>query len=204
MGKLTILIVDDHPVFRDGLRSLLRTQHDLQVVGETESVAGALAEVRAHKPDVVLLDLTLKDGTGFEALPRICEEAPKTQVIVVTGQGMEQMRKAMDLGARGFVTKDTASADLLEAIRAVLSGKLWRGHEATQKLLGQRPASVAEESLESLTPREQEILRLVGQGKRDAEIARELSISQHTVKTHVSSVMGKLGIDDRLKLTLYA
>jgi DNA-binding NarL/FixJ family response regulator len=201
MAKTSILVADDHPIFRDGLRRLLNSLDDVEIVQETETVAETVATVLSLRPDLLLLDLALKDGSGFEVLARLRGEAPETLVVVVTGLGIENMAEAFRRGARGFVTKDTASADLLNAIGAVLAGNTWPEHPVMPpppKLEKERQAT------EKLTPRERELLRLVGQGQRDGQIARSLSISEHTVKTHVASLMRKLGIDDRLKLALYA
>jgi NarL family two-component system response regulator LiaR len=205
MHRTSVLLVEDHPIFREGLRRILSGQEDLQVVGETDTASGALEQVRALRPAIVLLDLGLKDGSGLEALPRMLEECPKTRVIVLTGYDQERGLPALRRGARGFVSKDTASTQILEAIRAVLRGEIWAVPQATGQLVDELFERDRQREVErSLTAREQEVLRLVGEGKRNAEIARALFISENTVKTHVSSLMNKLEIDDRIQLALYA
>jgi DNA-binding NarL/FixJ family response regulator len=201
----TLLLVDDHLIFLEGLRRILEGQDDLQVVGETGSIEGAIEQVQSLRPDVVLLDLGLKDGSGLEALPRILEACPEAQVIVLSGYGAENVLPALRGGARGFVSKDTASSHLLKAIRAVRRGEIWAEPQATGQLVTELFQREREREVEdSLTPREHEVLRLVGEGKRNPEIARELFISENTVKTHISSLMRKLEIEDRLQLALYA
>jgi DNA-binding NarL/FixJ family response regulator len=203
--KTSILLVDDHPIFLEGLRRVLEGESDLQVVSETTTVAGAVEQARRLRPDVAILDLGLKDGSGLDALPGILEGHPSTRVIVLTGYGPEKALPVLRQGARGFVCKDTASSQLLSAIRAVMRGEIWAEPQATgqlvEELMHQKREPRAEDAL---TPRERDVLRLAGEGRRNFEIARALAISENTVKTHVSSLMRKLEIDDRLQLTLYA
>jgi NarL family two-component system response regulator LiaR len=203
MQRRSVLLIDDHLIFLEGLRRILDAQEDLEVVGETDSVAGAVEHVRRLRPDLIILDLGLRDGSGLDALPQILAECPEARVIVLSGYGPENVLPTLRMGARGFVSKDTASASLLRAIRAVLRGEIWAPRQETGQLVnelfhqGRSPE-------DGITPREQDVLRLVGEGKRNPEIARALSISDNTVKTHISSLMRKLAIDDRLQLTLYA
>jgi DNA-binding NarL/FixJ family response regulator len=198
MSPISFLLIDDHPIFLAGLRHVLESQHDFRVVGEAATVQGAMEQARALRPDVALLDLGLPDGSGLDALPDLLAASPETRVIVLTGQGEEDARPALQLGARGFATKDATSYHVLEAVRSVLRGEIWTAPAAG-------PSSTwdaHQQARESLTPREREVLRLVVEGKRNAEIARTLVISEHTVRTHVSSLMRKLEIDDRLQLAL--
>lgn len=203
MQATSVLLIDDHPIFLEGLRRILEGPSDLEVVGETDTIAGAVEEARRRQPDVALLDLGLKDGSGLEALPRLLSVSPRTQVIVLSGYGLEHTLPALRAGARGFVSKDTASSSLLKAIRAVQRGEIWASPQATGQLVTELlQRAPGEES--PLTPREQEVLRLVGDGKRNPEIARALDISENTVKTHIASLMRKLEIDDRLQLAVHA
>jgi DNA-binding NarL/FixJ family response regulator len=205
MQPTSILLIDDHPIFLEGLRRILEAQDNLNVVGEADTLGGAVAQARALRPHVALLDLGLKDGNGLDVLPDILEESPETRVIVLTGQGAEHVLPALRLGAHGFVCKDTASSHLLKAISAVRRGEIWAERQATGQLVSELFERERERHAEEgLTPREHEVLRLVGEGKRNPEIARTLVISENTVKTHISSLMRKLEIDDRLQLTLYA
>jgi DNA-binding NarL/FixJ family response regulator len=185
MSAATVLLVEDHPIYREGLRRVLESQDALTIVGETDTVRGALEQARAQRPDLILLDLGLKDGSGLDALPRLLP--------------------ALRAGARGFVSKDTASSQILKAIHAVLSGELWAERRMTAQLVDELFRQKQErQAVETLTPRERQVLRLVGEGKRNAEIAGALFISEHTVKTHMSSLMHKLKIEGRSRLALYA
>jgi DNA-binding NarL/FixJ family response regulator len=205
MCPVSLVLIEDHPIFREGLRRVLEAHSDLEVVGEAETLAAALEQVCVLRPDVALLDLGLKDGSGLDALPDLLEESPQTRVIVLTGQGVENSLPALRLGARGFVSKDTASSDVVRAIRAVLRGEIWAERRVEGQLVDTLFARQAPRGAEeNLTPREQEVLRLVGEGKRNPQIARDLSISENTVKTHISSLMRKLSIDDRVQLALHA
>jgi len=203
MQPTSVLLIDDHPIFLEGLRRILEAQDDLEIVGEADTIATAVAEARRRQPAVALLDLGLKDGSGLDALPRLRDASPETQVIVLSGYGPENALPALRAGARGFVSKDTASSSLLKAIRAVRRGEIWASPQMTGQLV--TALLQKEQRVESpLTPREQEVLRLVGEGKRNPEIAHALDISENTVKTHISSLMRKLEIDDRLQLALHA
>jgi DNA-binding NarL/FixJ family response regulator len=203
MPVTSVLLIDDHPIFLEGLRRILEAQEDLQVVGEADTIGGAVDAVRQRQPAVALLDLGLKDGSGLDALPRLREASPETQIIVLSGYGPENALPALRAGARGFVSKDTASSSLLKAIRAVRRGEIWASPQTTGQLVTEL-FHRDKEPESHLTPREQEVLRLVGEGKRNPEIAHRLDISENTVKTHISSLMRKLGIDDRLQLALHA
>jgi DNA-binding NarL/FixJ family response regulator len=203
MQPTSVVLIDDHPIFLEGLRRILEAEADLEVVGEADTIAGAVAEVQRRHPAVALLDLGLKDGSGLDALPRLRDASPETQVIVLSGYGPENALPALRAGARGFVSKDTASSSLLKAIRAVRRGEIWASPQTTGQLVTELLRN-DREAESPLTPREQEVLRLVGEGKRNPEIAHALDISENTVKTHISSLMRKLAIDDRLQLALHA
>ena len=203
MRPTSVLLIDDHPIFLEGLRRILEGQSDLQVIGETDTITGAVEQARRQQPDVALLDLGLKDGNGLEALPRLMDASPPLQVIVLSGYGLEHALPALRLGARGFVSKDTASSSLLKAVRAVRRGEIWAPPQTTGQLVTELLRREPKQE-NNVTPREQEVLRLVGEGRRNPEIARALEISENTVKTHISSLMRKLEIDDRLQLALYA
>lgn len=203
MPPASVLIIDDHLIFLEGLRRILEVQDDLTVVGEAVTIAEAVQQARRWQPEIILLDLGLKDGNGLDALPRLRAECPQARVIVLSGYGAEHVLPALRAGARGFVSKDTASSSLLKAIRSVRCGEIWAPPQMTGQLVTELLRG--EDSVrDHLTPREQEVLQLVGEGKRNHEIARALFISENTVKTHISSLMRKLEIDDRLQLTLYA
>jgi DNA-binding NarL/FixJ family response regulator len=205
MSPTSILLIDDHPIFLEGLRRVLESREGLTVVGESATIAAAVELVARLRPDVTLLDLGLKDGSGLDALPQLLAACPQTRVIVLTGYGPEHVLPALRRGARGFVSKDTASTDLLKAIEAVRRGEIWAERRATGRLVDELfQREQQRQAEESLTPREREVLCLAGEGKRNAEIARELFISENTVKTHISSLLEKLELEDRLQLAVYA
>lgn len=204
MHPTSILLIDDHPIFVEGLRRILEEEPDLRVVGRTDNVAAAVEETRRLQPDLAILDLGLKDGSGLDALPRILEVRAETRVIVLTGYGQENMLPALRRGAAGFVSKDMGFGELLRAIRAVMRGEIWADPRVMAQLVSELQQKRQPQAEDALTPRERDVLRLVGEGKRNFEIARALGISENTVKTHVTSMMRKLSIDDRLQLTLFA
>jgi DNA-binding NarL/FixJ family response regulator len=197
MGGLRVIIADDHALFRQGLRSLLRLQPDITVVGEAER-ADSLVSMLADTPcDVVLLDL----GMERNSLVDIGTLTAKAHVVVVTAsERPEDALEAMRAGARAVVLKRFAVESLVEAIRAVAAGQVWMP-PALQQHLATR---LRQGTHEPLTPREREVIRHVALGLRNAEVARKLLISEQTVKTHLNNVFQKLGIRDRVELTLYA
>jgi DNA-binding NarL/FixJ family response regulator len=205
MVPTSILLIDDHPIFLSGLRHLIEGERDLQIVGEASSIAEAIRQTRLRRPDVLILDLSLRDGNGLDALPELLRVSPDTSVLVLSGLGSENLLPALRRGARGFVSKDTASKHLLSAVRAIRQGKIWAERsipkELAQDLLVQ---DQRRRTLEGLTPREQEVLTLVGEGRRNRDISRLLFISENTVKTHICSLLRKLGIEDRVQLALHA
>jgi DNA-binding NarL/FixJ family response regulator len=204
MNKTSILLVDDHPIFVEGLRRILEEEADLTVIGRTDNGADAVEQARSLQPDIAILDLGLKDGSGLDTLPQMLEARAETRIIVLTGYGPENVLPALRRGARGFVSKDMGFSELLRAIRAVIRGEIWADPRVTAQLVVELQQKRQPQAEDALTPRERDVLRLVGEGKRNFEIARALGISENTVKTHVTSMMRKLAIDDRLQLTLFA
>jgi len=194
---IRLIIADDHALFRGGLKSLLRRQRDMKVVGEVES-AGALMEVLADTAcDVLLLDLQMERW----ALDDIRQLATRTKVVVLTAsESLENAITAMRLGARGVVQKRFAVQTLMEAIRTVAGGSVWMPPTLQAEVAAQWGASNSKQ----LTSREADIVRLVATGLRNAEIAQRLSITEATVKTHLSNIFEKLELRDRVELTVYA
>lgn len=200
MTVRSLFVVEDHPVVREGLRMLLEAAGELRVVGTAARASAALPSLRAGPPDVVLLDLDLGDEDGLEWLPRIVEAAPAARVLILTGvRDGAREDAALSLGARGFVRKDVPAEDLLRAIRTVAEGGLWFD---PGRLAG-RPAGPAD-PLAALTPRERDIVRLVGEGLRNEEIARRLGIGDKTVRNHLTAVFDKAGVNGRLELAVLA
>lgn len=200
-----ILIVDDHPIFRAGARMLLERDPQLAVIGETASDQEALALAAREQPDLVLLDLDLGGVDGLDILEQLQAAAPKTRIVVLTGiRGSELPVRALRLGAKGFVPKAQSADLLLRAIRRVRDGELWFdretvGTEMTRLMRRDEGGTEAK-----LTPRELEIVRLIGDGLSNEEIADRLGISGKTVRNHLTIVFEKTGARDRLHLAIYA
>jgi DNA-binding NarL/FixJ family response regulator len=193
--------VDDHEMVRAGLRTFLGLQADMAVVGEAASAEQALALVPRLRPDVVLLDLVLPGMSGVEAVRRLRAAHPDVKVVVLTSfAGEESVLPAVRAGAAGYLLKDVGPGELAEALRAVHAG----GAPLHPAVAATVMHSVAEPVRDPLTPREHEVLRLVARGLPNRLIARELALSEKTVKAHVSAILGKLGVADRTQAALYA
>lgn len=194
---IRLIIADDHALFRGGLKSLLRRQRDMQVVGEAESVATLVATMAKTSCDILLLDLQMERW----ALDDIRQLAALTKVVVLTAsESVENAVTAMRLGARAVVQKRFAVQTLVEAIRAVAEGLVWMPPVLQAEVASQWSSSASK----SLTSRETEIVRHVSSGLRNAEIAQRLAITEATVKTHLNNIFDKLKLRDRVELTVYA
>ena len=207
MAKIRVLIVDDHGVVRQGLRTYLELLDDIEVIGEAENGLAAVAQVGQHQPDVVLMDLVMPEMDGIEATRQVSAISPSTRVVVLTSfADDEKVFPAIKAGARGYLLKDVSPADLANAIRAVQAGETHLHPEITKKLVEQlaSPKPDQEPLPDDLTPRELEILRLIAQGMNNRQIALALTISEKTVKTHVSNILSKLHLADRTQAAIYA
>jgi two-component system NarL family response regulator len=196
--RLRILVVDDHPVVREGLRALLERQPDLTVVAEAADGEEAVAEFRRHRPDVTLMDLRLRGLGGVEAVKRICAEFPASRVLVLTTyDGDEEIYQALRAGARGYVLKGAPAEELLSAIRAV--------HGGAHPISPEAAARLAERMLDTdLTPREVDVLRLVARGRSNKEIGAALAVTESTVKAYLHQIFGKMGVTDRTEAATQA
>lgn len=208
MPKTRILLADDHAVLRTGLRLLLDSQPDMEVVGEAADGRQALDLAEQLKPDLVLLDLGMPGLGGLQALPLLRKAAPESRLLVLTMHDDESyLRQALRRGAAGYVLKKAADSDLLSAIRAVMRGDIYVRPSMTRALLEdmlpREPASARADAWQSLSEREQEVLRLVALGHTSAEIAERLSLSPKTVETYRARGMEKLGLRSRAALVTF-
>ena len=209
---IRLVIADDHPIFRDGLRRLLEAEPDLKVIGEARDGAEAVKLARQLKPDIMLLDLAMPRHPGLEALRELSNGgANSVRVILLTAAAeKKEIVEALQLGARGIVLKDSASQSLLKAIHTVMAGEYWVGRESVSNLvqylrtLVQASGEDAKQKKFGLTPRELEIVSAVVAGFANKEIAEYFKISEDTVKHHLSNIFDKLGVSTRLELALFA
>jgi DNA-binding NarL/FixJ family response regulator len=197
-NPIRVLIVDDHPVVRQGVAALIATESDMSSIGEAATGREALQQVRAHRPDVTLMDLQMPEMSGLDAIEAIRAEFPEARIIVLTTyQGDVQVLRALKAGARAYLLKNTLYKELLDTIRAVHAGKKSLSPEATFQL--------AEHATdEALTPAEIRVLRLIAGGDANKEIATKLSLSEGTVKGQIANIMSKLGAKDRTQAVMIA
>lgn len=204
MDKISVLIVDDHPVVREGLRAFLQLQEDMEVVGEAGDGVEALEKIGELLPDVVLIDLVMPRMDGITATRHIRDLSPSTCILVLTSFAEDdKVFPAIKGGALGYLMKDTTPADLAESIRSVYRGQPSLHPQVARKLMDQI-VTTEEEAGEKLTLRETEVLRLIARGHSNKEIAAALAISEKTVKAHVSNILQKLHLADRTQAALYA
>jgi two-component system, NarL family, response regulator NreC len=207
---IRVILVDDHAMVREGLRLLLRTTPDIAVVGEAGDGVSALAIARQVMPDVVVLDLDMPGGDGMGALRELGKLLPEARVLILTVHAeRERLLALLDAGARGYLTKEAASRDLVEAIRVVASGEVYVRPAAARLLAAvvapSRPtARTTRDCFEGLSDREQTVLRAVAQGYSGAEIARHLGISSKTVDAYKHRIQEKLGLEHRTEYVRFA
>lgn len=196
--RIRILCVDDHPIVREGLTSIVAMQPDMEIVGAAESGADALKIFRETSPDITLIDLRLRDTTGFDLIRNILAVSPSARTIVLTSfEGDADIERALAAGAKGYVVKGMVREELLSAIRAVHAGKRHVPSAVAAKLVDHLGS-------EKLTQRELDVLKEIARGKRNKEIGAELSIAEDTVKMHVKSILMKLGVNDRTEAVTIA
>lgn len=213
-GTISVVLADDQALMRMGFRMVLEAEEDIAVVGEASDGTSALAQAKALHPDVILMDVRMPGMNGIEATERIARECPGTRVLILTTFDLDEYAFAgLRAGASGFLLKDTRPAELAEAIRTVASGEAVVSPRITQRMLEMfasslpnsgTPAQASDPRIDSLTPREKEILVLMSQGMSNAEIAEHLVVSATTVKTHVGNVLAKLDVRDRVQAVVVA
>jgi DNA-binding NarL/FixJ family response regulator len=206
--SIRVLIADDHPLFRDGMRGLLGSLPDMEVMGEASSGEQAIELARELQPDVILMDIQMPGINGIEATREILHTSPRIGVLVVTMfEDDDSVFAAMRAGARGYLLKDSSGQEVGHAIRAVASGEAIFGPGVAQRLISFFSApspAVSRRAFPELTEREEEILSLVAQGKSNQEIAKELFVSLKTVRNHVSNIFLKLQVADRAQAVIRA
>jgi two-component system nitrate/nitrite response regulator NarL len=208
---IRILIIDDQSIVSASVRFLLESRPSLQVVGEVHKAFDAFTAARDAHPDIILLDLDLGDASGLDLLPKLLSVAPQARVVVLTGLcDPEIHRRAVRLGAMGLVIKNEQTDVLMQAIAKVHAGEVWIDRKLLATVLGEitrremvQPVDPETLKIATLTPREREVIALVGQGYRNRQMADRLCIAEATVRHHLTSIFAKLGVTDRLELVIY-
>jgi two-component system nitrate/nitrite response regulator NarL len=210
-ATVRVVIADDHPIFRDGLRRLLEAEPDLSVVGEAVDAEDAIRLARTLRPDILLLDVAMPKVSGLEALDTLSKTKDAPRVILLTAAiDRADIVKALQLGARGVVLKDSATAVLLKAMRVVIEGGYWMGRESVSDLVvALRSVGMPADRPETppafgLTQRELQVVGLIVEAAGNKKIAETLAISEKTVKHHLTNIFEKLGVSSRLELALFA
>ena len=203
--SVRVLIVDDHPVVRSGIRLLLEQEPDIEPVGEAGTGREAVFQARALKPDVILMDVVMPDQTGLEVLPTLLHEQPEVKVMLLSMQDDPRyVREAFEAGASGYVLKEAADADVVSAIREVAAGGHYVHPELGARLVAAENRERKRAEQDPLSEREHEVLRLLALGHTNQEIAQQLFISVRTAETHRAHIMQKLRLSTRAELVRYA
>jgi DNA-binding NarL/FixJ family response regulator len=207
VSRIRVVIADDQPMMRAGFKAVLEATGAIEVVGEAATGEEAIAAAATHAPDVVLMDIEMPGMDGIEATRRL----PRQRVLILTTFGLDEyIIDALRAGASGFLLKDAPTQDVVDAVRSVAAGDAVLSPSVTRQLLDQvsrrlpAPVSRSPEALAELTDREREVLRMLAAGLSNAELAGALFLSEATVKTHVSNLLGKLGLRDRVQAVIYA
>lgn len=203
-----LLLVDDHTLVRAGIRSLLEGRSGVQIIAEADNGRDAAALVKKHAPDVVIMDISMRELNGIEATGQILAQSPGTRILILSmHSGEEFVRRALKAGASGYLVKDSAPQELNLALEALARGEIYLSSRVSRHLVNAfagEPGERAESSLESLSPRQREVLQLIAEGRSTKEIATSLDLSVKTVETHRAALMARLGIFDIAGLVMYA
>jgi two-component system response regulator NreC len=206
---MRVLLADDHPIMRAGIRLLLENESDIDIVGEADNGLKAVEMTQSLRPDVVIMDISMPDLDGFEATRRICQSCPNTRVLVLTMYDSEEhFFEILKAGAVGYVPKKAAPTDLISALRSVYAGGVFIYPTVARSLvndyLRRAEGGSEQESLGGLTDRERQVLRMIAEGRSNKEIADALVLSVKTVERHRANIMEKLGLHSRTALVKYA
>jgi NarL family two-component system response regulator LiaR len=202
---IKVLFVDDHEMVRIGVSSYLSAQPDIEVVGEADNGKTAVELALSLRPDIILMDLVMKEMDGIEATRQIIQQWPEAKIIIVTSfLDDDKVYPALEAGATSYILKTSKASEIAEGVRATYQGQSILEPEVTGKMMTKMRQKNQHELHEELTPREMEILLLMAQGKSNQEIADDLFISLKTVKTHVSNILSKLQVQDRTQAVIYA
>lgn len=211
MSKTTIIIIDDHPLFREGLKAIIAQDRRFEIVGEAGTVREGLLMVEKMKPRVALVDISLPDETGMQLTRRIRGLSPKTRILIISMHSkIDYIVEAFQAGATGYVVKESAAERLIQGIDAVSAGEYFLdsliSHEVVSKLIGDpvKKARTADSEYDSLTPREQEVMRMLAEGTSVADISEHLCVARKTVENHRANIMKKLGVHTAMELFRYA
>ncbi|HET9675233.1 MAG TPA: response regulator transcription factor [Gaiellaceae bacterium] len=202
---IRVVVVDDHAVVRSGLRRVLEAEADIEVVAEAGSVRDAVFEARAHRPDVIVMDVVMPGQSGIEGTPLVLHEAPEAKVLVLSMQDDPRyVREAFAAGASGYVLKEAADTDVVEAVRGVAGGQQYLHPTLGARMIESEARARQEEDADPLSEREREVLRLLALGHTNQEIATLLYISVRTAESHRAHIMQKLRLQTRAELVRYA
>ena len=202
---IRVIIVDDHPVVRSGLRHVLESEDDIEVVAEAGDMREAIFEARAHNPDVILMDVVMPDASGIEATPAVLKEAKDAKVLMLSMQDDPRyVREAFSAGASGYVLKEAADAEVVGAVREVANGGRYVHPALGARLIAAEAEERAHAEQDPLSDREREVLRMLALGHTNQEIAKMLYLSVRTVETHRAHIMQKLRLTTRAELVRYA
>ncbi len=209
--KKTVLIVDDHPLFREGLKSLIGQHAGFEVLGEAENGKQGIKKAKKLKPDLIVMDLSLPDQSGIDVTRRIRSMLPETRIMILSMHSkIEYITKAFQAGACGYVVKESASERLVECLKTISKGDYFLdtslSHKVVKNLMesGEKEAKITDAGYRTLTPREQQITRLLAEGLSSKDIADQLFISPKTVENHRSNIMNKLDLHSTMELVRYA
>lgn len=199
--SISVVIADDHAVVRDGLKLLLESQPDIVVTGEARNGRDAVIKAKELSPDIIIMDIAMPELNGIEAADRILQERPSTRVIILSMHSTtEHIYRSLKVGARGYLLKESAGAEVVAAVRAVYKGTRYLSEKISDRVveeyLNVQVAKAPDNPVERLTPREREVLQLVSEGKSSAEIADIMFLSPKTIETYRSRLMQKLGVND--------